>query len=99
MPGLPLRMELTLHDCLIYQLERELNCHRSKVSDLWDQLSKWMDKWSEQARQLKELKKEKLELSEELKKEKLEIFEALFEKLEAPKKAMEDVSGLRDIIL
>ena len=41
-----------------------------------------------QARQLKKLKKEKLELSE-----------ALVEKLEALKKAMEDASGLRDIIL
>ena len=40
-----------------------------------------------QARQLKKLKKEKLELSE-----------ALLEKLEALKKAMEDASGLRDII-
>jgi len=44
MPGLPLSMELTLHDCLIHQLDRELNCHQSKASDLWDQLSKWMDK-------------------------------------------------------
>ena len=50
-----------------------------------------MDKWSEQALQLKELKKEKLELSEalkELRKEKLELSEALLEKLEAQKQAM-----------
>ena len=48
--GLPLHMELMLHDCLIYQLDCELNYHRSKVRDLRDQLSKWMDKWMEQAR-------------------------------------------------
>jgi len=30
-------MELTLHDFLIYQLDRELNCHRWKVSDFPDQ--------------------------------------------------------------
>jgi len=98
MHGLPLRIELTLHDFLIHQLDRELNCHRSKASDLWDQLSKWMDKWSEQGRQLKELKKEKLELYEALKtlrKEKLQLSEALLEKLEA----MEDALGLRNIIL
>ena len=88
MPGLPLRIGLTLHDCLIYQLDRKLNCHRSKASVLRDELSKWMDKWTEQARQLKKLKKEKLELSV-----------ALLEKLEAMKKGMEDASGLRDIIL
>ena len=60
-----------------------------------------MIKWSEQARQLKELKKEKLELFEAVKelKEKLELFEALLEKLEALKKAMADASSLRDIIL
>jgi len=46
-----------------------------------------MDKWTEQARRLKKLTKEKLELSE-----------ALLEKLEALKKGMEDASGLRDII-
>jgi len=40
MPNLPLRMELTLHDCLIHQLNHELNCHRSKMSGLRDQLSK-----------------------------------------------------------
>jgi len=47
-----------------------------------------MDKWTEQARQLKELKKEKLELSG-----------APLEKMEALKKVMEDALGLRDIIL
>ena len=46
MPGLPLCMEMMLHDCLIYQLDREPNCHRSRMSDLRDQLSKW----TEQAR-------------------------------------------------
>ena len=51
-------------------------------------MSKWMDKWMEQARQQKELEKEKLELSE-----------ALLEKMKALKKAMEDVSSLRNIIL
>ena len=66
MLGLPLHLELTLHNCLIYQLDCKLNCHRSKASDLRDQLSKWMDKWIEQARQLKDLKKMKLELSEAL---------------------------------
>ena len=35
----------------------------------------------------------------ELRKEKFELFEALLENLEALKKAMEDASGLRDIIL
>ena len=76
MPDLPLRRELKLHSCLIYQLDRELNYHMSEVRDLRYQPSKWMDKWSEQARELKQLKKEKLELSEslkELKKEKLEL--------------------------
>ena len=101
MPDLPLRMELTLHDCLIYQLDRVLNCCQFKASDLQDQPSQWMDKWSEQTRQRKELK-EKLELFEALKeprKEKLELPEALLEKLEALKQAMEDASGLCDIIL
>jgi len=42
----------------------------------------------EQARELKELKKEKLKL-----------FEALLEKMEALKKAMEDAANLHDIIL
>ena len=95
-------MELTLHDCFIYQLDHELNCHRCKASDLWDQLSKWIDKWSKQARQLKKLKKEKLELSEALKeprKEKLKLSKALLKKLEVLKKAMKDASGLHDIIL
>jgi len=45
MLSLPLCMELMLHDCLIRRLDCKLNHHRSKVSDLWDQLSKWMDKW------------------------------------------------------
>ena len=39
MLGLPLHMELTLHDCLI-SVGHGLNCHRSKASDLRDQLSK-----------------------------------------------------------
>ena len=47
-----------------------------------------MDKWTEQARQLKELKKEKFELSE-----------ALLEKMEALKNAIEDTSGLHNITL
>jgi len=61
-----------------------------------------MDKSSEQARQLKKLKKEKLELSKalkELRKEKFKLSDALLEKLEALKQAMEDASGLHDIIL
>ena len=49
MPSLPLRMKLMLHAEL----------PSAKSSNLRDQLSKWMDKWSEQARQLKE----KFELS------------------------------------
>jgi len=36
MPGLSLRMELRLHDLLIFQLDRELTCHQSRVSDLED---------------------------------------------------------------
>ena len=43
-----------------------------------------------------------MELSEalkELRKEKLELSEALLKKLEALKQAMEDASGLRNIIL
>jgi len=32
--GLPIQMELILHDCLIHQLKCELNCHHFKVSDL-----------------------------------------------------------------
>ena len=82
MSMLPLCMEMMTHDCLIYQLDHELNYHRSRASDLRDQLSKWMDEWTEQARQLNKLKKEKFELSE-----------ALLEKLEALKKAMEDALG------
>jgi len=61
-----------------------------------------MDKWTGEDRQLKNLKKETLELFEalkELKKEKLELSEAFLEELEAINKAMEDVSGLHDIIL
>ena len=62
-----------------------------------------MDKWSKQARQLKELKKEKVQAIwgalKELRKEKLELSEALLEKLEALKLAMENASGMRDIIL
>ena len=64
MLGLPLCMQLMMHDCLIHQLDRELNYHRSKGINLWDQLSNLMDKWSKQGQQLKELKKEKLKLSE-----------------------------------
>jgi len=41
LPGLPLRMELTLHDYLIHQLGSELACHRSRQNDVKDQLSKW----------------------------------------------------------
>ena len=55
-----------------------------------------MDKSSEQARQLKKLKKEKLELSKalkELRKEKFKLSEALLEKLEALKQAMEDATA------
>ena len=51
-------------------------------------MSKWMDKWMEQARQQKEPEKEKPELPE-----------VLLEKMKALKKAMEDVSSLRNIIL
>ena len=61
-----------------------------------------MDKWSKQAQQLKELKKEKLKLSgalKELEKEKCKLSKALLEKLEALKKEIEDAPSLRDIIL
>ena len=34
MPGLPLRMELGLHDLLIFQLDRELTSHQCRVHDL-----------------------------------------------------------------
>ena len=47
-----------------------------------------MDKWTEQTRQLKELKKKKLKMSE-----------SLLEKMKALKKGMEDALGLHDIIL
>ena len=78
-------MKLTLHDCFTHQLDCEFNCHRFKTSDLRHQLSKWMDKWSEQARQLKELKK-KLELSEALKELREEnLSQALLKKLKALK--------------
>ena len=40
MPGLPLRVELRLHGLLIFQLDRELTCHESRVSDREDRLSK-----------------------------------------------------------
>ena len=40
MPGLPLRMEFRLHNLLIFQLDRELTCHRSRVSDVEDRLSR-----------------------------------------------------------
>ena len=34
MSGLPLRMELRLHDLLIIQMDRELTCHQFRVNYL-----------------------------------------------------------------
>ena len=87
MLGLPLRMELTLQDCLIYQLGRELNYHRSRQNDLKDQLSKWVEKSTEQARRVKEPVNEKRELTETFQ-----------DKLKELKKAIEDTYGLHDVI-
>jgi len=67
-----------VHNSLIFQLERELTRHRSEVRD-HDTTSKWIDRWSEKRQKLKELKKEKLDLSmdlRELKKIKLQLTES-----------------------
>ena len=40
MPGLPLYMKMSIHNNLIFQLDGELTCHRSEVSELNDKVSK-----------------------------------------------------------
>ena len=44
MSGLPLYMEMSIYSSLIFQLERELARHRSKVSELMDMASKWVNR-------------------------------------------------------
>jgi len=55
MPRLSLYMEMSVHNSLISQLERELTRHRSEVSELTDTTSKWIGRWSEKRQKLKEL--------------------------------------------
>jgi len=43
MPGLPLYKEISIHNSLIFQLERELTCHQSEGNELMDIASKWID--------------------------------------------------------
>jgi len=50
-------MEMSIHNNLIFQIERELTHHRSDVSELIDMTSKWIDRWFEKRQELKELKK------------------------------------------
>ena len=66
MSGFPLYMEMSIYNSLIFQLEREVTCHRSKVSEFMDMASKWVDKLSEKRQKMKELKKENLDLSMDL---------------------------------
>ena len=87
MPGLPLRVELMLHNLLIFQLDREFTCHQFRVSDLEDRLSKRIRRSGELVRQVEEL----FEAVKRLQKEKLKLIEGLLARLEKLKKAKEDV--------
>ena len=51
--GLPLRMELMLHDLLIFQLDSELTCHQCRVRDLENRLSKRIRRSGELTQQVK----------------------------------------------
>jgi len=62
-----------------------------------DIASKWLDRWFEKRQKLKELKKEKLDLSidlRELNKIKLQLIESLLERLEQLKKKKDDIADL-----
>ena len=64
-------MDPRLHDLLIFQLDRELTCHQSRVSDLEDRLfkrirSRELAQQVELSRTVKRLQKERLELTESL---------------------------------
>ena len=46
-------MEMSIHNSVIFQLERELIRHQSEVSELMVMAFKWIDIWSEKRRKLK----------------------------------------------
>jgi len=94
-------MEISIHNNFIFQLDHEPTRHRLEVSGLIDMAFKWIYRWSKKKQKLNEPKKENLDLSMDLKKlnkMKLQLTESLLERLDQPKKVMNDIADLQKIL-